>query len=177
MLISSRLSLVWLLFWLLSDLWLWLFQSDDCKVLQWTCTLIVGFCSSCDSSRGDRGPGLSSWEVESLLSQAASLSPKRGTLHCWSLLEKFFSALVCKKRKKALETNKNKTGVINDPLGQTHSVASSYHYFPWKLFCLTRFWNVVTDGRHVWHMWSLPAQIVGRPGGSKHCLSWHCMVV
>ena len=40
----------------------------------------------------------------------------------------------------------NKTGVINDPLGQTHSHASSEHCF--LLFCFSRFekWGR-TDGR------------------------------
>ena len=39
---------------------------------------------------------------------------------------------------------KDKTGVINDPLGQTHSHASSEHRFRFK-FVL--FWLVGTDGR------------------------------
>ena len=40
----------------------------------------------------------------------------------------------------------NKTCVINDPLGQTHSLASSDHYF--LLFCFDRFekWGR-TNGR------------------------------
>ena len=43
---------------------------------------------------------------------------------------------------------KNKTCVINDPLGQTHSLASSDHYF--LLFYFARFekWGR-TDGQHV----------------------------
>ena len=42
----------------------------------------------------------------------------------------------------------NKTCVVNDPLGQTHSLASSDHYF--LLFCFDRFemWRW-TDGQHV----------------------------
>ena len=39
----------------------------------------------------------------------------------------------------------NNTGVISDPLGQTHSHASSEHCF--LLFCFVRFWKVGTDGR------------------------------
>ena len=36
-----------------------------------------------------------------------------------------------------VKKEKNKTGVINDPLGQTHSLASSEHCFHLKfvLFC------------------------------------------
>ena len=41
--------------------------------------------------------------------------------------------------------NSNKTGVINDPLGQTHSLANRDHCF--LLFCFARFWKVGTDGR------------------------------
>ena len=42
----------------------------------------------------------------------------------------------------------NKTGVINDPLGQTHSLASSEHCI--LLFCFSRSkkWGR-TDGQHV----------------------------
>ena len=42
------------------------------------------------------------------------------------------------------ELNKKKTGVINDPLGQTHILASSEHCFRLK-FVL--FLKVGTDGR------------------------------
>ena len=38
----------------------------------------------------------------------------------------------------------NKTGVINDPLGQTHSHAISEHCF--LMFCFARIWKVGTDG-------------------------------
>ena len=37
--------------------------------------------------------------------------------------------------------NSNKTGAINDPVGQTHSLASSEHCFAWNLFCFARFWK------------------------------------
>ena len=37
-------------------------------------------------------------------------------------------------------SNNNKTGFINDPLGQTHSLASSEH-------CFARFWKLGTDVR------------------------------
>ena len=60
----------------------------------------------------------------------------------------------------------NKSGVINDPLGKTHSLASSEHCFHLK-FVL--FWKGVTDGRkngHVQKQWWLPAVTVGRPRGS-----------
>ena len=48
--------------------------------------------------------------------------------------------------------NKHKTCVINDPLGQTHSLASSDRYF--LLFCFARFekWGQTdgrTEGQHV----------------------------
>ena len=36
-----------------------------------------------------------------------------------------------------LASSKNRTGVINDPPGHTHSLASSDHYF--LLFCFVRF--------------------------------------
>ena len=36
----------------------------------------------------------------------------------------------------------NKTGVINDPLGQTHSLASSEHCFRLKCVCFARVWKV-----------------------------------
>ena len=60
---------------------------------------------------------------------------------------------------------KDKTGVINDPLGQTHSHASSDHCF--LLFCFARFekWGW-TDGQHVQKQLSLPAVVVGWPSGS-----------
>ena len=40
----------------------------------------------------------------------------------------------------------HKTGVINDPLGQTHSLASSERCF--LLLCVASFWKVGTYGRH-----------------------------
>ena len=44
------------------------------------------------------------------------------------------------------KAKEDKTGFINDPLGQTHSlIASSEHCF--LLFRFARFWKVVTDGR------------------------------
>ena len=57
-----------------------------------------------------------------------------------------------------------KTGVINDPLGQTHSHASSEHCF---LFCFARFekWGR-TDRQHVRKKLSLPAVTVDWPSGS-----------
>ena len=60
----------------------------------------------------------------------------------------------------------NKTCVINDPLGQTHSLASSDHYF--LLFCCARFekWGR-TYGQHVRKQWSLQAVTLGWPSGSK----------
>ena len=59
-----------------------------------------------------------------------------------------------------------KTGVINDPLGQIHSLASRESCFRLK-FVL--FWKVGTNGRRLdgRTQWSLPAVTVGRPGGSK----------
>ena len=56
----------------------------------------------------------------------------------------------------------DKTGVINDPLGQTHSCASGGHCFRLKLFCFEK----CTDGRKCKKQWSLPAVTVGRPRGS-----------
>ena len=57
-----------------------------------------------------------------------------------------------------------KTSVINDPLGPTHSLASSEHCFR---FVLLDFQKVGTDGRHVQKQLSLVAVTVGRPSGSK----------
>ena len=60
---------------------------------------------------------------------------------------------------------KYKTGVINDPLCQTHSHASNEHCF--LLFCFSKFetWGR-TDGQHVRKQWSLPAVTLGWPSGS-----------
>ena len=53
----------------------------------------------------------------------------------------------------------DKIGVFNDPHGQTHSLASSEHYFQLKFALI---WKEGTDGQ-----WSLPTVTVGRPSGSK----------
>ena len=65
---------------------------------------------------------------------------------------------------------RNKTGGINDPLGQTHGHASSEHCF--LLFCFSRFekWGR-TDGQHVRKQWSLLAVTLGWPSGSKRFLA------
>ena len=72
-------------------------------------------------------------------------------------------------------TTGNKTGVINDPFGQTHSLASSEHCFRFKFLL---FWKVGTDGRtngrHVQKQWSLPDMTVGRPCGSILDLDFLC---
>ena len=47
---------------------------------------------------------------------------------------------------KLRKTKHNKPGVINDPLDQTYSLASSYHCFRF-VFCYARFLKVGTDGR------------------------------
>ena len=54
---------------------------------------------------------------------------------------KFWAGKVCWQMKR------KKTGIINDPLGQTHNYASSEHYF--LLFCFSRFekWGGRTDVR------------------------------
>ena len=64
---------------------------------------------------------------------------------------------------------KYKTGVINDSLGQTHSLAGSQHCF--LLFCFSRFekWGRTygwTYGQYVRKQWSLPAVTLGWPSGS-----------
>ena len=61
---------------------------------------------------------------------------------------------------------KNKTCVINDPLGQTQSHASSEHWF--LLFCFSRFekWGR-TYGQHVRKQLSLPVVTLDWPSGSK----------
>ena len=68
----------------------------------------------------------------------------------------------------ASEKNFDKTGVINDPLGQTHSHVSSELCF--LLFCFSRFekWGrtYVMNGQHVRKQWSLPTVTLGWPSGS-----------
>ena len=71
--------------------------------------------------------------------------------------------------KAKLKYNIYKTGVINDPLGQTNSNASSEHCF--RLFCFARFekWGRTdgrTDGQHVQKQLSLRAVTLGWPNGS-----------
>ena len=66
---------------------------------------------------------------------------------------------------------RNKTGAINDPLGQTHSLASSEQCFSLEIcFVLNSGTDGRTDeltnGRHVQKQWSLPEVTVGRPRGS-----------
>ena len=46
-------------------------------------------------------------------------------------------SVICLKQMITKEIQHDKTGVINDPLGQTHSHASSEHCF--LLFCFSRF--------------------------------------
>ena len=52
--------------------------------------------------------------------------------------------------KNSLDYKKYKTCVINDPLGQTHSLASSEHCFSLKYFFVWKSgdgqWDVLTDG-------------------------------
>ena len=62
-----------------------------------------------------------------------------------------------------------KTGVINDPFGQTHGHASNEYCF--LLFCFSRFekWGRTderTYGQHVRKQLSLPALTLGWPSGS-----------
>ena len=70
----------------------------------------------------------------------------------------------------AINKKGSKTGVINDPLSQTHCPASSDHCFHLKIVL---FWAILksgdgrTDRRYVWKQWSLPAVNGGRPCGSK----------
>ena len=73
-----------------------------------------------------------------------------------------------------MSTNINTyTVVLNDPLGQTHSHASSEHCF--LLFCFSSFekWGR-TYGEHeeFTKQWSLPAVTMGWPSGSIH--TWLC---
>ena len=58
----------------------------------------------------------------------------------------------------------NKTGVISDPLGQTHSPLDHSEYC-FLLFCFSRFENTDgrTDGQHVRKQLSLPAVTLGWP--------------
>ena len=79
-----------------------------------------------------------------------------------------FTSSIWKNARKKIEWDK--TGVINDPLGQTHSHTSSEHD-RFLLFCFSRFekWgraNGRTDGQHVRKQWSLPAVTLGWASGS-----------
>ena len=60
----------------------------------------------------------------------------------------------------SLKNKKHKTGVINDPLGQTQSPASGEHCLRLNFVLIAGFWKMVRDGRtdeqHVWKQWSLP---------------------
>ena len=56
-----------------------------------------------------------------------------------------------------------KTGLINDPLGQTHSLTSTEHCYH---FVFLKSLDGRTDGRHVRKQWSLPAVTVGWQSGS-----------
>ena len=63
-----------------------------------------------------------------------------------------------------LELTLNKAEVINDPLGQPHSLASSdYSYL---LFCFARFEKWGRTDKHVRKQLSLRAVTVGWPSGS-----------
>ena len=66
--------------------------------------------------------------------------------------------------------NTYKTGVINDPLSQTHSLVVNI-VFAWNLYCFVRFWKVGTYvrtyGQHMRKQWSLPTVAVGRSSGSN----------
>ena len=68
-----------------------------------------------------------------------------------------------------LTISKYKVGVIIDPLGQTHSLASSEHCFDFVLFLLNFEKYGRTGGRHVRKQWSLPAMTLGWPSGSTGC--------
>ena len=46
--------------------------------------------------------------------------------------------------------NFNKTGVINDPLGQTHNPANSDHYSNLKIILFCAILKSGTNGRHAW---------------------------
>ena len=62
-----------------------------------------------------------------------------------------------------------KTGVINDPFGQTHSLASSEHCFRFNFVLFCEKWGRTdgrTNGRHMRKQWSLTAVTVGRHRGS-----------
>ena len=70
----------------------------------------------------------------------------------------FTKALIFRRQFVVYFQEKKEAGVINDPLGQTHSFANSEHCFRLK-FVL--FWKVGTDGLHVQKQWSLPAREFG----------------
>ena len=52
-------------------------------------------------------------------------------------MESSYHELISKLQKTLLDIDLYKTGVINDPLGHTHSHASSEHCF--RLFCFSRY--------------------------------------
>ena len=63
--------------------------------------------------------------------------------------------------------------VINGLIGQTHSPASSDHYFHLNFVFLKLEKWVRTYRHHVWKQWSLPAITVDRPCGSKGFINFH----
>ena len=63
------------------------------------------------------------------------------------------------------ETMKCKTGVINDPLGQTHRLASSEYCLRLNLFCFEKWGR--TDERHGCNQLSLPTTC-----GSAEWINW-----
>ena len=67
------------------------------------------------------------------------------------------------------EVEGNKTGVFNDPLGQTHSLASSEHYSHLKivLFCVILKSSNGQKYRHHTCENKLQAVTLGWPSGSK----------
>ena len=86
-----------------------------------------------------------------------SSSQKRRT-GCWTTKQT--------RRSDRMNTTKNKTSVINDPLGQTHSLPVANNLFASNLFYIKKWGR--TNG-HVRKQLSLPAVTVGRPRGSKVC--------
>ena len=91
---------------------------------------------------------------------------KRVIMKRQQLTYKETSSTAATNEKGQKKKRKIKTGVINDPLGQTHSLASSEHCFLLKYLL-----NIRTDGRtigrYVRKQLSLPTVTLGRPRGSK----------
>ena len=76
-----------------------------------------------------------------------------------------------------METMKYKTGVINDPLGQTHSLSSSKHVFTWNLFYFEK-WGC-TDVRPTYERTTCAKTVItsGHDCGSAEWINYFKQII